>query len=197
LLPMTKLPIIPVHILFDGRCIDDRILLEYVRRLPDFLKSDSESKSRVIFSLVCMGYFFSQPNLQGRQVDLRAAFNAVLSQHKEFDRNFQSTGNPEILIILGTQPADGWQVSQGEIESQIRGLILTYWLEQGILTSVRSNELNELLKKISRPDPNPRHKVVTYQTSEDLLEILDPIFKNLAERIDNRLSFVGRVGTPI
>lgn len=186
---MPVLPLIPIHILYDGGAIDEKMVLEYVIKLPKYMKSDMESQCRIRLNLVCMGYSFAAPNLEDRQVDLRGAFENVLCKHKELR---QGTGNPEILILLGAQPANDWQIAQEEIENQFRGLILTYWFEKGDLSDPRSSALDDLLKKISRPDPNPRHKVISYQTPDDIRKILDDIFGKLAGRLDLRLASVGR-----
>jgi hypothetical protein len=185
---MPVLPLIPLHIIYDSEVIDEQILLKYVAKLPEYMKTSSEEQKRIRLNLVCTGSFFSEPNLDERQADLRAAFDCVLFQY----RQISLMGNSEVLIFLGTQPIGDWQSAHEEIEQEFRGLILTYWFEKGVLSGPRGANLDALLAKISRPDPNQRHKVVSYQTADDIERTLDDVFKKLAGRLDWRLSNVGK-----
>lgn len=191
---MSVPPLIPLHIIYDNAVINEDIFLKNLAKLHEYMKANVEDKKHVRLSLTCLGSLASGLDLKDRQVDLFGAFTQVMSIHRNIT---QGIGNPEVLILLGTRPSVGWQSVQAEIETEARSVILTYWFEKGTLSANSTSlALDDLLKKISRPDPSnpsPRHKVVLYETGTDIEKALVDVFQKLAGRLDWRLSNVGRI----
>ena len=187
---MSSPPLILVHILYDSRAVDESLVLEFVSKLPGYFGAPEQAQRQICLNLVRLGYIFSLLETPDYRVDLRAGFENVLLRQSELK---VGTGNPEVLVFLGTPPIDNWQDTHEALEMQFRDLILTYWLERGNLSGAKSLELDNLLKKISRPDPNQRHKIVAYRAEDEARGILEDIFRKLAARLDKRLLSIGKI----
>ena len=202
---MPKHPIHPIHIIFDGRVIDETLVIEAVKKTAGILSEDSETINYVRLSIMSIGHrqglpLDSQTFIEGLtrepflKADLQGAFSRIFSEYSALDKSGQGTGNPEVLLILGSEPDQDW-VSAWKAIEPYRALILTYWINKQPLSDYETLKLQKLLGRISLPDPDtqsPRFKIVNLFDGNESA-VLEDILLKMAARLKERVQRVGKI----
>jgi hypothetical protein len=188
-------PLHPIHIIYDNNIIDDDVILTAVNSLilPE-ITSQKELSSSIRLSLISMGFYNSYIHNPVQGVDLGTSIERVLLDYRGFDEKGEGTGNPEILLLVGSTLLPEWESSVNKAVLAYRALILSY----GILSkssNCNGEELDHQLSRISPPDSAsgiPHHRVIK-MGDESIDSVLLDIFSKLKSRLVQRYEQVGKM----
>jgi hypothetical protein len=196
---MARNPVYPIHILYDPRVIGEEALFRNFLAFTSQLAEMPEINQSVRINLLCVGGSLDEPygaeEFQLRvkrddsmHLDLNAAFQQVLTDYSVLDQSFIGIGNPEVLLLVGTQTGRDW-TERWQNLGMYRALIISYWFSCQPLGEYERYDVERLLRRISPPDPEsnaPHHKIVESLPAEQS-SALEDIFSKLRDRLAGRV----------
>jgi hypothetical protein len=200
---MSKFPIFPVHILYDNSVIDEEQLVDSLRVTLEKLSTDLMVAEAVRMNLIKIGncmdtpvepqLFVSKLEHFTDYLDLKSAFELVSSDFQALDRTKQGFGNPEVLLLIGSESLPDWLPGWRQLE-KFRTLILTYWVSNHQLGHAEKIEKENWLAIISPSDSPqaPRYKIVELPDSNQTA-FLNDVFRRLEFRLQQRIHQSGPI----
>jgi hypothetical protein len=201
---MAKLPVFPVHILFDSRAVDQAQLTDALCTALQQISADAISPEAVHINLINLAYCMKEPcephilvsRVEGDRfyLDLRSAFELVINDFQHLDALKQGFGSPEVLLLIGSESLPDWLLCWQQLVEIYRALILTYWVSDHEMGQAERSEKEKWLALIS-PSPtleSKRYKVEILP-NHDQTTFLINVFKRLHDRIGQRLRRAGPI----
>ena len=200
---MAKFPLFPVHILYDSKVIDEGQLKNSLRIIVEMQSSDLIIAEIARINIIRIGRcmekscepktFISKLENNADLLDLRSAFELVASDFQFLNRTKQGFGNPETLLLIGSESLGDWLEGWRQLEI-FRALNLTYWVSNNKLNTAEKKEKENWLAKISPSEPSqaPRYKIVELPDANQIV-FLNGVFEKLMDRLNNRVHQSGPV----
>ena len=194
---MSKFPVFPVHVLYDSRVIDEEQIKNALQIIVEIQSSDPVVAEAVRINLIRIGRcldgpcdpktFISKLEADADLLDLKSAFEMVASDHQILNRTKQGFGNPETLLLIGSESLSDWLLGWRQLEI-FRTLTLAYWVSDHQLDETERKEKAKWLAKISPSEPSQalRYKIVELPDAEHVA-FLNDVFERLKVRLNQRV----------